>query len=275
MHISSLRQMLCIFIVYRLNIGLALPNSSHGTNFTHWSEDDWLETQFSINTKFIFNGQHYEHVILRSRMNEWSLELSYGNKSHRNEVWAELHLFFDHYNHSTSLNNSIFDHVRHQCHPPIVSLLTNNSDILIPELAEMDERIGKYFITDGFFRTINYLRCTIDERRRNPSIRIQIDIYLVTNRNFQSLLYIEMSNGTRSLFLEHQARFYLHNYEKNFKYNFNASNINYPLNSDTALVYMIKLYNQIKPLSSNSIIISCNVMMIMILFNFFFLSTLF
>jgi len=259
MQLLSRWQILYILIVNQLNIVLTLPNSSYGTNFTEWSEDDWLETRFLIDTKFMFNHQHYEHISLHTRMNEWSLELSYGNGR-----WTELHLFLDHRNHSTNLNNSIPGYIRNECYPPIFSLITNNSNALIPELSEMDERIAKYFISDGFFRTINYIHCKIDEHRRNPLIHIQFDIYFVTNREFQSLLYIEMSNTTQKLFSDYQARFYLHNYEPNFKYNFNISNINYPLNSNTSLVHMIKLYNQIIRVSSNSMIISSNIIIILL-----------
>jgi len=262
----SLWQILYICTVYQLNAGLTLSSSSYGTNFTHWSEDDFLETRFLINAKFMFNGKRYEHLILRTRMNEWSLELSYGNRSNLNNLWTELHLFLDH---RSSLNNSISGHIRHQCDPPIISPLTNDSNTRIPELAEMDKRIANYFITDGFFRTINYIHCKIDERRRDPSLHIQIDIYLVTNREFQSLLYIEMSNTTRKLLFDWQARFYLHNYDRNFKYNFNISNIDFSLNSNVSLVHMIKLYNQIIRKPNNSVIISSNI--IIILFAIFFL----
>ncbi|CAF0920689.1 unnamed protein product [Rotaria sordida] len=161
---------------------------------------------------------------------------------------------------SINLNNSISDRIRHICRSPIISPLTNGSNTFIPELAEMDKRIAEYFINDGFFRTINYIHCTIDDQRRNPSINIRIDIYLVTNREFRSLLYIEMPNITRNLFVNNQARFYIHNNEQNFKYNFNISNINY-----TSAIYMIKLYKQINQVSSNTLIIFSN--MITILFN--------
>jgi len=264
MQLLLLWRILYILIVYQLNIGLTLPNSSYGTNFTEWSEDDWLETRFLINTKFIFNRQHYEHISLHTRMNEWSLQLSYGNGTNLNKLWPELHLFLDHRYHSTNLNNSIRGYIRNECYPPVFSPLTNDSNTRIPELAEMDERIANYFISDGFFRTINYVHCTIDERRRNPLIHIQLDIYLVTNREFQSLLYIEMSNATQKLFSDYQARFYLHNDEPNFKYNFNISNINYPLNSNTSLVHMIKLYNPVIGVSSNSAIISSNIIIILL-----------
>ncbi|CAF0820744.1 unnamed protein product [Rotaria sp. Silwood1] len=273
MNLPLIWQILCIVFIYRLNIALTLTSSSYGTNFTNWSEDDWLETRFLINTKFLFNQQRYEHIILRTRMNEWSLELSYGNKSHLNRLWTELHLFLDHRRHSTSLNNSISGHVRHICRPPIISPITNDSNTRIPELSEIDERIGQYFINDGFFRTINYIHCKFDERRRNPSLHIQIDIYLVTNREFQSLLYIEMSNITRSLLLDHQARFYLHNYQQNFKYNFNISNIDYPSDSNASSMYMIKLYKQINQIPSNTIIISPSIIIILcscLFFSIFF-----
>jgi hypothetical protein len=258
MHLSSLWQILYIFSLYQLNVGLNLVNSSSGTNVTRWSEDDWLETRFLIDTKFMFHRQRYEHVILRTRMNEWSFELSYGNRSNQNKIWTEFHLFFDRRQSSNSLNNSINGHVRHYCHPPIVSPLTNDSNTAIPELTEMDKRIADYFVSDGFFRTINYINCTIDERRREPPIHIQIKIYLVTNRQFQSLLYIEMSNATRNSFLEHQARFYLHNNEQNFKYNFNITNIDYRLSTNTSYIHMLKLYNQIKQSSSISVIMTAN-----------------
>jgi len=257
-------------ILYILIVGLTQLSSSYETNFTNWSEDDRIEKDFLINTKFIFNRQRYEHVILRTRMNEWSLELSYGNRSNLNKIWTELHLFFDHYHHSTSLNNSIRGHILNQCYPPIISPLTNDSNIYIPELFEMDNRIAKYFIKDGFFRTINYIKCTINERRRNPVIHIEMDIYLVTNREFQSLLYIEMSNETQKLFSDYQARFYLHNHETNFKYNFNISNIDYPLNSNTSVVHMIKLYNQIIRVPSNSVKIFSNIIIILLNFFIFF-----
>ena len=258
MHLLSLWQILYMFFVYQLNVGLTLTSSSDDPDFTNWSEDDLLETRFLINTKFMFNQQRYEHVILRTRMNEWSLELSYGDGSNSDKLWTELHLFFDHRLYGNSLNNSVYGHVRNLCRPPIISPLTNDSNTRIPELSEMDQRIADYFISDGFFRTINYLHCTIDDRRLIPSIHIQMDIYLVTNRQFQSLLYIGMSNTTRNVFREHQARFYLHNHEQNFKFNFNITNIDYSLNSTTSYVHMIKLYKQINA-SSNSMMITVNI----------------
>ncbi|CAF2388040.1 unnamed protein product [Rotaria sp. Silwood2] len=273
MNLSSLWQILYIIFIYQLSIGLTLTSSSFGTNFTNWSEDDWLETRFLMSTKFLFNQQRYEHIILRTRMNEWSVELSYGNKSNLNKLWTELHLFLDHRHHSTSLNNSISGHIRHICRPPVISPITNDSNTRVPELSDIDRRIAEYFLNDGFFRTINYIHCTFDEQRRNPSVHIQIDIYLVTNREFQSLLYIEMSNITRSLLFDHQARFYLHNYQQNFKHNFNISNIDNPSDSNTSPRYMIKLYKQINRVSSNTIIISSNV--IIILFNCLLLSIFF
>ncbi|CAF4193283.1 unnamed protein product [Rotaria sordida] len=262
MHLLSLWQIFYIIFIYHLNTGLTLTSSSYGTNFTRWSEDDWFETKYLINTKFFFNQQRYEHISFRTRMNEWSLELSYGNKSNLNKIWTEFHLFLDHRHQSINLNNSISDRIRHICRSPIISPLKNDSNTLIPELAEMDKRIAEYFINDGFFRTINYIHCTIDDQRRNPSINIRIDIYLVTNREYRSLLYIEMPNITRNLFVNNQARFYIHNNEQNFKYNFNISNINYK-----SAIYMIKLYKQINNVSSNTLIIFSN--MITILFNFF------
>jgi hypothetical protein len=267
-HVSLIiRAIFFVFIIYQLNVGLCLPCSTNGTNFTNWSEDDWLETQCLIDTKFIFNRQRYENVILRTRMNEWSLELSYGNRSHLNKLWTELHLFVDRRQHSVSLNNSLQGHVRNRCYSPFISPLTNDSSFNVPELFQMDQRIANYFISDGFFRTINYMQCTIDERRREPAIRIQMDIYLVTNREFQSLLYIEISNETQTFFSNLQARFYLHNHEVKFKYNFNISNIDYSLNSSTSLVHMIKLYNQTLRRTSSSVMISENITVI--LFNLF------
>ncbi|CAF3496569.1 unnamed protein product [Rotaria socialis] len=273
MHQISLWQFLCIVFIYRLNVGLTLSNSSHGTSFTRWTEDDWLETNFFIQAKFMFNRQRYENIILRTRMAEWSLELSYGDKNNLNKLWTELHLFLDRRYHSMSFNDSISDHVRHTCRPPILSPLTNDSAVSIPELAEIDKRIAQYFVNDGFFRTINYIHCTIDERRHNPSLHIQMDIYLVTNREFRSLIYIEISNTTRQSFADYQAKFYLHNYEKNFKYNFNASSIMYPLQSNASFAYMIKLYNPSTRASSGTIIISSN--MIVTVFNFFLISIFF
>jgi len=273
MYLPSLWQILYILIIYQLNIGLTLTNISNGTSFTYWSEDDWLETRFLINTKFMFNRQRYEDIILRTRMNQWSLELSYGNKSNLNKLWTELHLFFDHRYHSTSLNNSIHGHIKNECYPPIFAPITNDSNTPITELSDMDKYIAKYYISDGFFRTINYIHCKIHEQRQNPLMHIQMDIYLVTNREFQSLIYIEMSNTTQHFLSNYQARFYLHNSEPNFKYNFNISNIDYPLTSNTSLAYMIKLYNQIKRVSNNSMIISSNI--IIILFYFFIVQCLF
>jgi hypothetical protein len=260
MHLSSLCQILYIFIVYQLNVGLTLLNCSNGINFPSWSEDDCLETRFSID-KFMFNRQRYQNLSLRTRMNQWSFELSDGDQ------WTELHLFFDRRDHSSSLNNSIPNgHIINKC-DSFISRISNNSDSFVPELLVMDKRIESYFINDGIFRTINYIHCKIDERRRNPPIHIQIDIYFVTNREFQSLICIEMSNTTQELFSGYQAKFYLHNHQTNFKYNFNVSNINYALNSSTSVFHMIKLYKQTQ-VSSNSLIISFNIMII--LFNFFF-----
>lgn len=260
-----------IFFVYQCNAEPALPSTSYGTDFTSWSEDDWREQHITINKKFIFNQQRYEHIIVRTRMNQWSLELSYGNRSHLNEIWTELHLFFDRHQHGTSLNNSIRGHIRNECYPPIISPLTNDSNTRIPELSDMDEHIAKYFIYDGFFRTINYLHCTINERRLDPPIYINMDIYLVTNREFQSLLFIEMFNTTQSFFSEYQTKFYLHNHDVNFKYNFNISNINYPLNSNTSVAHMIKLHNPIIRIPSNSLKISSNIIFILFNFCIFFL----
>ncbi|CAF1096702.1 unnamed protein product [Adineta steineri] len=259
MYQPSLWQILYIFIIYQLNVGYTLVSSSDGTNFTQWSEDDWFETRFLINTKFMFNRQRYENLIVRTRMNEWSLELSYGNQSYSNKLWTELNIFL---NDRTSLNNSISGHIRNICHPPVISPLTNDSNTYIPELSNMDTRISTYFIDDGFFRTINYIHCQIDERRRNPSLHTQFNIYLVTNRDFQSLIYFDMSNATRQSFIDLQARFYLHNYERNFKYNFNISDINYSLNSNTSFTYMIKLYKQSNHKTNNSMIISSNIICI-------------
>ncbi|UJR10198.1 hypothetical protein I4U23_014413 [Adineta vaga] len=249
MYMLLRRQILYIFIVYQFSGGLILSTSSLGTNFTRWSEDDWLETSFSIKTKFMFNRQRYENLILRTRMNEWSLELSYGNVSHFNRYWTELHLFL---NDRTSLNNSTLGHSRNICSPPVISPITNDSNTRIPELTDMDQRIAQYFISDGFFRTINYIHCKLDERRREPSLHLQLEIYLVTNRDFQSLLYFEMSEETYKILLDRQARLYIHNHDRNFKYNFNLTQTNRSIVSDVTHVYMIKLYNQIIDKTSNA-----------------------
>ena len=187
-------------------------------------------------------------------MNEWSLELSSGNLSHFNRLWTELHMFLDRSPSSATLNNSISISVKHHCYPPIISPLTNDSNTRIPELAAMDKRISDYFTNDGLFRTINYVRCTVNERRRNPLLHIQMDIYLVTNREFQSLLYIEMSRATQEFLFDHRARFYLHNNERNFRYNFNIStDANSTSNDEGPSIRMIKLYNPQANLSNQSV----------------------
>lgn len=270
MRLTSLCQILCILFFYRLNAGLSLPSSTHGTNFTQWSEDDWLETHIPMKTQFMFNRQPYENIIIRTRMNEWSLELSCGNKSNLNTLWTELNLFLARRYQSTSFNNSIRGHVRHGCHPPVVSPITNDSTLSVPELAEVDRLIAKYFINDGFFRTINFINCTIDEQRRNPSMHMHINIYLVTNREFQSLVYVKMSNVTRSLLTEHSAKIYIHNYDKNFRYNFDVSDIDRPLNSDSSFSYMIKLYNSTQRATSGTTkVFSNGIIIILLLFIFF------
>jgi hypothetical protein len=263
MYFSLLNKIFCIFIIYQLNVGLCLlscTDETKLTNSTYWSEDDWLETRCLIDKKFIFNRQRYDNAILRTRMNEWSLELSYGNRSDLNKFWTELHLFLDRH---TSLNNSIQGHLKNKCYEPVISPITNDSNFRVPELFDMDQRIANYSISDGFFRTFNYIQCTIDERRREPSIHIQMDIYLVTNREFQSLIFIEMPTETQIFLSNLQARFYLHNNEVKFKYNFNVSNINYPLNFNTRLAHMIKLYNPRIDPTSSSVMISETLMIIL------------
>ena len=260
MHPSSLYR-----IIYTLIFcDFTLSASSDGTDFKRWSEDDWFERRFVINTKFMFNQQPYEHVILRTKMNQWSVELSYGDEPHLNQIWTELHLYFDYYNHSYSLNNSIQGHILNICDPPIYSPITNDSNTTVPQLTQMNQHIANYFSTDDFFRTISYIHCRIDDRRLDPLLHIEIDIYFVTNREFHSLLYIELSNATYELFVNNQARFYLHNYDRNFRYNFNISNINYVTTSSTSLVYMIKLYNiTIRP-ASNSMMITSNITILLL-----------
>lgn len=257
-----------IFFVYQLNAETVLPSTSYSSNFLKWSEDDWIERHFLINKPFIFNHQRYEHIVVRTRMNQWSLEFSYGNQSHLNKFWTELHLYFDRHYHSSSstLNNSNPGTLNNECYAPIISPLTNDSNTQIPELKDMDQRIAKYFIQDGFFRTINYIQCTIYERRRNPEIDIYMNIYLVTNREFQSLLYIEMLNVTKEFYSNYHTKFYLHSDQTNFRYKFNISNIHYPSNSNRAVVYMIKLYNPVIRIKNNSMKMSWNV--IISLFNF-------
>lgn len=256
---------LCIFS--QLNF---IASSIDDDNFTYWTEDDYLETPFPIHGKFIFNDQRYENLLLRTRMNQWSLELSYGNRSHFNRIWTELHLFFNPRLYSAALNYSIQGYVHSQCDRPIISPLTNDSTFSIPELFDIDQRIAKYFPDDGFFRTINYIHCTIDDRRLDPLISIQLDIYFVTNREFQSLIYIEMPDDTQKLLAQYQTRFYLHSQETEFRYNFNIDQINYPLNSDTSLVHMIKLYNQTVRVSSDAMTILRNFpLMFLNLFLFF------
>ncbi|CAF0844004.1 unnamed protein product [Adineta ricciae] len=238
-----------------------MSSMSSGTNFTRWSEDDWIETRFSIQSKFVFNRQRYENLVLRTRMNEWSLELSHGNSSRLNRLWTEMHIFL---RDRTSLQNSTFGHIRNLCNPPVISPLTNDSNARVPELTEMDQRIAQYFIIDGFFRTINYIHCKIDERRREPSLHLKLEMYLVTNRDFQSLVYFEMSEETYKILYDRQARFYIHSHERNFRYNFNLSQTNYSASSDTGRVYMTKLYNQVVVKTSNAMKRSVNVLYICI-----------
>ena len=225
---------------------------SGGTNVTRWSEDDWLETRFLFNNKFMFNREQYENVIVRTRMDEWSLELSFGNASQYNRLWTELHMYLDQSQSRSTLNHSLHTSVKNYCHPPIISPLTNDSTVRVPELAQMDQRIAEYFTNDGFFRTINYIHCTINERRRNPTIQIEMNIYLVTNREFQSLLYLRMPYETRRFLFDHHARFYLHNHQEHFRYHFNISGNDDPLIEQAPLVRMIKLYHQPTPISANN-----------------------
>ena len=254
MYQTWLRPFVCLALLCQWHGGLTLPATHDGTNVTIWSEDDWLESRFLINTKFMFNRQQYENLILRTRMNEWSLELSYGNLSHFNRLWTELHMFLDRGLSSASLNNSVSVSVKHHCYPPIISPLTNDSNTRIPELAEMDKRVANFFANDGFFRTINYVRCTVNERRRNPLLHIQMDIYLVTNREFHSLLYIEMPRFTREFLFDNRARFYMHNNERNFRYNFNISTDgNSTTDDEGPTIRMIKLYSANGNVSNTSV----------------------
>lgn len=263
----SLPSIFALCILCQLNF---ISSSTDESNFTVWTDDDWLETPFPIHGKFIFNDQRYDNLLLRARMNQWSLELSYGNRSHLNRIWTELHLFFDPRFYSTALNYSIPGYVHSHCDRPIISPLTNDSNFRIPELSEMDQRITKYYPDSGLFRTIHYIRCTIDDRRLDPLIAIQLDIYFVTNREFQSLIYIEMSNDTQKLLANYQSRFYLHSQETKFRYNFNVETIDYPLNSDTSLVHMIKLYNQTVSVSNHAVMVLHNFLMIFLNLFFFF-----
>lgn len=214
-----------------------------GTNVTYWSEDDWLETRFFIDKQFMFNHERFNHLILRTRMDEWSLELSFGNDTRFNHLWTELHMYLDRSQSRSILNGSEHISVKSFCRSPIVSPLTNDSTVQVPELSQMDQRIAEYFTNDGFFRTINYIHCTIHERRRTPTFRIEMDIYLVTNREFQSLLYLRMPTETRQFLFKHHARFYLHNHQPTFRYNMNISSSD----EEAPLVRMIKLYRQPAP----------------------------
>ena len=255
-------------ILCQLNI---LSRSTDESNFTRWTEDDWLEKRVPIQGNFMFNGRHYENVLLRTRMNQWSLELSSGNRSHYNRIWTELHVFFNPRSHSTMLNYSIPGYVTSHCDRPIVSPLTNESSFLVKELFDMDQRVAKYFVSDGFFRTINYMHCTIDDRRLDPLISIYFNVYFVTNREFQSLIYIEMSNDTQKLLANYQTRFYLHSYEAKFRHNFQIGQIIHPLNSDTSVVHMIKLYNQTSPINNHASMALHNFLMIFLnLLNFLY-----
>ena len=257
-----------VFTVTQLPVLFALFASKDGTNFTQWSEDDWLEARFSIPTKFSFNHQRYDHILFRTRMNQWALELSHGNESHPSKLWTELHVFLDRRQPSSSLNNSLNGHVRNVCRPPVISPLTNDSTARMPELLDMDKRIGDYFAEEGLFRTINYIRCNIDEQRRQPSMHLQMSIYLLTNREFQSLLYIDMMNSTRAFLLEHRAKFYLHSHERKFKYSFNLSADGN--GTSTSGAFMVKLYTSTTRVSSNSVSTFDNGRIVVLLVGFYY-----
>lgn len=258
----SLYQILYIFIIFLDTDELILSTPSNETNFTRWSEDSYFESPLFIIPGFIFNQQPYQYATLRTRFNQWSLELAYENRSHLNKIWTELHIYVDY---STSLNNSIQGPIRNVCDRPLDSPITNDSNTNVPELSQMDQQIANYFPRDGLFRTIKYLHCRIYERRLDPSSQLQLDLYLVTNREFHSLLFLQMSDETHDLFTRNRARFYLHSHDKHFRYQFNISNMNYMTNSDTAVAYMIKLYT-ITRQSSGSMIRTCH--FVLVLMNF-------
>jgi hypothetical protein len=235
---------------------LALTVTFTGTNITRWSEDDWLEARFLTEKKFIFNRQQYEHFAIRTRLTEWSLLFSHGNSTRYNRIWTEFHVYL----------NQLHSSVKNICRSPVLSPLTNDSSVRVPDLIDMDSRIANYFLDETLFRTINYMHCTINERRRYPTIHFQLDIYLVTNRDFQSLLFIEMPMETQKFLIDFQARFYLRSHQKNFAYNFNMSIQTSPANNRTSTIYMMKLYEQTKLNSSCSTIRLTTLSMIMLLF---------
>lgn len=253
----------------RLNFALILANFQRGENFSQWTEDNLIETSFDINKKFMFDNQQYKNIILRTGLNEWSFELSDGNGSHSNRLWTEFHLYLPPHESKSFFNNSIRDTMINYCYSPIISPLTNNSNFSVPELYKMDQRIGNYFHDNGFFRTINYIQCSMIEERHNASLRIHLDIYFVTNRQFQSLLFIEMLNTTKDFFEIHQAKFFLHNSQRKFRLNYNISNINSIDNSSSKIIWMAKLYNENKPKPSSSVILQINflVLFICLLYN--------
>ena len=248
----SIWSSLCLFFLVSNTSQIELnPSTSYdGTDFVRWSEDDWLESRFPIKAKFIFNHRYYEQMLIRSRMNEWSLELSFGNASRLNRVWTVFHLYLG--RNQFYLNNSYQVSTKNLCRPPIISPLTNDSSVRIPELSKMDERIAQYYVNDGFFRTINYIHCTLNERRRDPLLHIQIEVYLVTNRDLQSLLYIEMSDPTRMSLADYQARVFIHGHQSNFKFNFNLFSLTNSTDSNVSTTYMIKLYNQTRSFSNST-----------------------
>lgn len=227
---------------------LSLLISQDGTNFTRWTDDDWLETRFFIQKAFVFNRQPYEQLTIRSRLSEWFLELSIGNSSQLNRVWAGFHLYVNRLRSNSSLAYRVS--VKHTCYPPIISSLTNDSNVRIPQLAEMDKLIAKYFTSDGIFRTINYMHCTINERRREPFLNLEMNIHLVTNREFQSLIYIDMSDDVRSWLSDIGARVFIHSFQSNFKFSIDLSNLTSTNNVDMTSVYMVKLYNHTRQITN-------------------------
>ncbi|CAF0894536.1 unnamed protein product, partial [Didymodactylos carnosus] len=197
-----------------------LNSSNSSTDFIQWTDDVWHRTTILFSKTFPFNRQRYTNLNFHIHMNDWSFELKADDRE-----WVELHVFL---NPSKTLDNSTYINIENKCDSPIIVPISNSTDIFIPEILQMDDRINQYFNHTLPYRTTSFIHCKIDDQRLNKTdhlINIQLDIYLITSNQFQSIIYLEISNDTREFLIENQARIWMHSNRKQLQFNLNASEI--------------------------------------------------